>query len=88
MLNLDCPKKKEKKKKRSKFDEKHVRKSLPSSPILHKSDRVSLSLKYVLSALCEAFQFQVTSLIPVPLNLSTEESGIKHCSNSTNCTGW
>ena len=87
MLNLDCPKKKEKKKKRSKFDEKHVRKSLPSSPILHKSDRVSLSLKYVFSALCESFQIQVTSLIPVPLNLSTEESGIKHC-NSTDCTGW
>ena len=87
MVILDCPKKKEKKKKRSKFDEKHVRKSLPSSPILHKSDRVSLNLKYVFSALCESFQFQVTSLIPVPLNLSTEESGTKHCNSTADYTG-
>jgi len=52
----ECPKKKEKKKKRAKFDEKHGRKSLPTSPLLQRSERAPPPL-------------------PVPLNLSTEESG-------------
>ena len=48
----ECPKKKEKKKKRAKFDEKHGRKSLPTSPLLQRAERVGWcqgSRKYVLA---------------------------------------
>ena len=65
----ECPKKKEKKKKRAKFDEKHGRKSLPTSPLLQRSERVGWSITSLIE------RAQAPPPLPVPLNLSTEESG-------------